>query len=372
MVSLFEPAVMGELVLKNRIIRSATWEGMCTPDGRPTGKLMDYYCDLVKGGVGMIISGYTYVRQDGKQMPGKMGLYSDDFSKEFKKMTKAVHDLGGKIAVQLVHAGGMAKSKTIGRTPVAPSGNKVAAYPEVPAALSLLEVEDITDAFARAARRAKEWGFDAVQIHGAHGYLVSQFLSPVTNQRTDAYGGSLENRSRFLFDVYDKIRALTGHSFPVFIKLNGDDHLENGFTAVEGIRIAKRLSGAGISAIEVSAGSAASGEKSPAREKINTVEKEAYNLNLARAIKKEVACPVICVGGIRSLSVAQQAVARDKMDFISLSRPLIREPNLPDKWKNNISQKATCISCNKCFIPGLTKGGIYCVVQQKEEEKNAG
>ncbi|MFH2092811.1 MAG: NADH:flavin oxidoreductase [Pseudomonadota bacterium] len=369
MASLFETASIGKLALNNRMVRSATWEGMCEPDGRPTRKLIDYYCDLVKGGIGLIISGYTFVRQDGKQLPGKMGMHTDAFFEDFKQLTKAVHNLGGKIAVQLVHAGGQAQSKTIGRTPVAPSGEKTGSYPEAPQALSILEIEDLSDSFANAARRAKEWGFDAVQIHGAHGYLVSQFLSPFTNLRTDEYGGSLENRSRFLFDVYEKIRAQVGKDYPVFIKLNGEDHLENGLTQQEGLQIAKQLSDFGIDAIEVSSGSAASGKIGPAREKIDTPEKEAYNLDLALSIKKAVTCPVISVGGFRSLTIARKAVEQDGIDFISLSRPLIREPDLPRKWQNNESDQASCISCNKCFIPGLSQGGIYCMVQKKMDEK---
>lgn len=372
MASLFETASIGKLDLKNRMIRSATWEGMCDPDGRPTQKLIDYYCDLVRGGIGLIITGYTFVRQDGKQLQGKMGIYTDDFSQDFKNLTQAVHALDGKIAIQLVHAGGQANSKTIGQTPVAPSNKKTGLYPEAPQALSILEIEDLSDAFARAARRAKEWGFDAVQIHGAHGYLINQFLSPFTNQRTDAYGGSLENRSRFLFDVYDKIRAQVGNDFPILIKLNGEDHVENGLTQQEGLQIAKQLSDIGIDAIEVSSGSAASGKIGPAREKINKLEKEAYNLNLALCIKKEVACQVISVGGFRSLETARQAVGQDGVDFISLSRPLIREPDLPKKWENNESKQATCISCNMCFVPGLSQGGIYCVVQKKLEKSRKG
>ena len=367
MVSLFEPGSIGTMKLKNRMIRSATWEGMCEPDGRPTKKLMDYYADLVRGGIGLIISGYTYVRPDGKQLPGKMGIYTDAFAEDFKRLTGAVHDLGGKIAIQLVHAGGQADLKALGRKPVAPSAIKAAAFPEIPQALPILEIEDISDAFARAAGRAREWGFDGVQIHGAHGYLVSQFLSPLTNQRTDEYGGSLENRGRFLFDVYEKIRARVGKKYPVFIKFNGEDHLENGLTREDALEIARQLSLAGIDAIEVSSGNAASGEKNPARTKINAPELEAYNLDLAMGIKKAVTCPVICVGGFRSLAVSEKAVAEDSMDFISLSRPLIREPDLPNKWIAHETDTADCISCNKCFIPGMTKGGIYCMALKKAE-----
>lgn len=371
MASLFEHGTIGKLELKNRLIRSATWEGMCDPDGRPTPTLIEYYADLAKGGIGLIITGFAYVRADGKSHPGMMGIYTDAFAQEYKQMTDAVHAQGGKIAIQLVHSGGQVRSQTIGRPPVAPSGEKVGSYPEAPMALSILEIEDISDAFAKAARRAKAYGFDAVQIHGAHGYLVNQFLSPFTNQRTDAYGGSLENRSRFLFDVYDKIRSQVGLDFPVFIKLNGEDHVENGLTQKEGVQIAQRLSNAGIDAIEVSSGSAASGKIGPAREKILTTENEGYNLDLSLAVKSKVACPVISVGGFRSLETAQHAVEKSKIDFISFSRPLIREPDLPNKWAEKVSDKATCISCNKCFIPGLTKGGIYCVVQKKVDEKNS-
>ncbi len=367
MTSLFEQGCIGTLNLKNRMIRSATWEGMCEQDGRPTQKLMDYYCNLAKGDIGLIISGYTYIRPDGKQLSGKMGIYTDDFAPDFKKLISAVHKANGKIAVQLVHAGGQADSKSTGQKPVAPSNIKVGSFPEIPQQLSILEIEDITDAFARAARRAKEWGFDAVQIHGAHGYLVNQFLSPFTNQRNDEYGGNLENRSRFLFDIYEKIRIQVGKKFPVFIKLNAEDHVENGLPLFEAVQIAKQLSNLGMDAIEVSSGSGASGDMGPVRTKINSPDKEAYNLDLAIAIKKEVGCPVICVGGFRSFPVAQKAIKEDGMDFISMSRPLIREPDLAKIWAKDKTYKAKCVSCNKCFIPGMTRGGIYCVAKKKKK-----
>ncbi len=369
MVSLFDQGSIGNLPLKNRMIRSATWEGMCDPDGRPTDKLVKYYRSLAKGGIGLIISGYTYIRPEGKQLPGKMGLYNENFARDFKKLTRAVHDEGGKIAIQLVHAGGQASAKTGYRQPVAPSAIKIGAYPQIPIELSILETESISDAFGQAAKRAKDWGFDAVQIHGAHGYLVSQFLSPLSNQRTDAYGGSLENRSRFLFDVYDKIRARVGKEYPVFIKFNGADHVKNGFTKEDALIIAKKLSDAGIDAIEVSSGTADSGDMGPARKKIDVPQKEAYNLELAKAVKTRTQCPVICVGGFRTLNIAQKTITEDGMDFISLSRPLIRQPDLPHRWAANKSETCECISCNKCFMTGMSKGGIYCVTKKAEQKK---
>ncbi len=363
MASLFEAAPIGSLELNNRMIRSATWEGMCEKDGRPTQRLIDCYQNLAKGGIGLIITGYSFVRPDGKQNPWSIGIHTDEFEKEFKQLTKAVHAANGKIVIQLVHAGGLARPNETGLPKVAPSPIKGKVPKHTPKELTGLEIEDITDCFARASRRAKKWGFDGVQIHGAHGYLVNQFLSPLTNKRTDAYGGSLENRTRFLMDIYEKTRAQVGSTYPVFIKLNVDDHVENALQKEEGIKVCKRLSDCGINAIEVSSGSPASGEKGPARIKINSPDKEAYNLELAKAVKKQVSCPVISVGGFRSLEISQKAVEDDKIDFIALARPLIREPDLAVKWQTRTTDIAECISCNKCFMPGMSKGGIACVAK---------
>lgn len=368
MNSLFVPGSINTLSLKNRLIRSATWEGMCAPDGQPTPKLADYYKELVKGGIGLIISGYTYVSVEGKQQPGKMGIYTDDFQEAFQHLTSAVHDLGGKIAIQLVHAGGQANSKVSGFPTCAPSAIQAAQFSELPRALTVQEIQDIVHDFSQAAKRAKAWGFDAIQIHGAHGYLVNQFLSPLTNQRTDAYGGSLENRSRFLKEIFQEIRVQVGKEYPLFIKLNGDDHLEGGFGRQEALILAAQLSDMGMDAIEVSYGTVASGKLNPARGKINEPAKEAYNLDLALAIKQRITCPVICVGGFRSSQIACAAVETHGMDFIALSRPLIREPSLPHLWEKNEKDTAACISCNGCFKPGIARGGIYCVAEKKTGE----
>lgn len=195
---LFEETKINRMKMRNRLVRSATWEGMCAPDGRPTEKLNTLYRDLAEGGVGLIISGYTFVRPEGKQQVGKMGIHTDAFKDAYETLTQAVHDSGGKIGIQLVHAGGQANAENTGQQPLAPSAVEVDQYSEIPAELTRDQIHDIAAAFGDGARRAREWGFDAVQLHGAHGYLVNQFLSPLTNQRTDGYGGSFENRSRFL------------------------------------------------------------------------------------------------------------------------------------------------------------------------------
>ena len=235
-----------------------------------------------------------------------------------------------------------------------------------------MTVEDISrvvDAFGAGARRAKDWGFDAVQLHGAHGYLINQFLSPLTNRRTDAYGGSIENRCRFLLEVYEAVRSAVGSDYPVMIKMNGSDNLEGGLTIEDAVFAAKALDKAGIDCIEVSGGTPASGNMTPARTKINTPEKEAYNLSLASQFRSAVKCPIMVVGGFRSFEVAEKTI-QESADYISMARPFIREPALVKRWQEGDRSPARCISCNSCFTPGLKEGGIYCVVEKKEQEKN--
>lgn len=368
MLHLFEDTTINGMHLRNRLIRSATWEGMCLPDGRPTAKLIQYYRDLARGGVGLIITGYAFVSPEGKQLPGKMGIHKDDFSFEMISLTDAVHDEQGQICIQLVHAGGQTDSSNAGCRPRAPSSVQVAQFPEVPLELSREEIADIVTAFAQAAKRAKSYGFDAVQLHGAHGYLINEFLSPLTNRRTDEYGGSIDNRCRFLREVYRSVRDAVGIDYPIMIKLNGNDFLDGGLTIDDALYAARMLSQEGIDAIEVSGGTAASGLKNPVRTKIRRPEHEGYNLTAAMEIKHSVKCPVIAVGGFRSHEVVMQTLNQG-IDYIAMSRPLIREPGLPRRWSEGDLAPARCISCNSCFKPGLEEGGIYCVVEAREREK---
>lgn len=368
MSTLFETTWIKSMELKNHLVRSATWEGMCNPDGSPSERLINCYKDLAAGGVGLIITGYSYVREDGKQLPGKMGIHADHLEKPMKTLLQEVHSLGGKLVIQLVHAGGQTDSRNAGRRPIAPSSVDVPQFPEIPEEMSQSEIADIVECFGQAATRAKAWGFDGVQLHGAHGYLINQFLSPLTNKRTDRYGGDIKNRVRFLIEVYEAVRGAVGDEYPVMIKLNGTDFQDGGLTLDDAIYAARTLDSLGIDAIEVSGGTPASGEQGPVRTKIRRPEDEAYNLPLARAVKEAVNAPVMVVGGIRSYEKAV-AIVKEGIDFVSLSRPLIREPNLPRRWEGGDHTPARCISCNKCFKPGIKEGGIYCVVERKEKEK---
>jgi 2,4-dienoyl-CoA reductase-like NADH-dependent reductase (Old Yellow Enzyme family) len=300
-----------------------------------------------------------------------MGIHTDDFAVEMRSLAQAVHNEGGKICMQLVHAGGQTTSKTAGRRPLAPSAVKVEQFPEEPEAMRQQDIDAIVAAFGEGARRAKEYGFDAVQLHAAHGYLINQFLSPLTNRRTDGYGGPLEILCRLLLEVYRSVRSAVGPGFPVFIKLNGSDNLEGGLDIYDAVHAARLLDKEGIDAIEVSGGTSASGDKTPVRTKIDEPAREAYNLALAVAIRKVVRCPIMSVGGFRSPDVINETVIEKGIDYISMSRTFIREPRLIKRWKEGDRSLARCISCNGCFKPGLKEGGIYCVVEKKEAQKQA-
>ena len=220
MKTVFDETILNGLVLKNRLVRSATWEGMADPQGRPTEKLAEYTATLAQGGVGLIITGYAFIRSDGKQLPGQMGIHTDDFYLDLRAMTDAVHREGGKVCLQLVHCGGQASTQAAGRKPLAPSAVKVDQYPETPEELTEEEITKLIAAFGDGARRAMGAGFDAVQLHAAHGYLINQFLSPLTNRRTDGWGGDIQGRSRFLLECYRSIRGAVGEYYPVLVKLN--------------------------------------------------------------------------------------------------------------------------------------------------------
>ena len=369
MNTIFDQTIINGMTLGNRLVRSATWEGMCDADGKPGQKLIDFYRALARGNVGLVITGYTFISPEGKQLPGKMGIHTDDFADVMKEMTKAVHDEGGKICVQLVHAGGQTDTGNAGRQPLAPSAVQIDQYPELPAEMTREDISRVIAAFGSGARRAKDWGFDAVQLHGAHGYLINQFLSPLANQRVDEYGDSIENRCRFLMETYQAVRSAVGPDFPVMIKLNGSDNLAGGLSIEDAAYAAKALDKSGIDCIEVSGGTPASGNQNPARMKINSPEKEAYNLPLARQVRTAVKCPIMVVGGFRSLEVAEKTIQKSA-DYISMARPFIREPRLVKRWQEGDTSPARCISCNSCFKPGIEEAGIYCVIEKKEQEKN--
>jgi 2,4-dienoyl-CoA reductase-like NADH-dependent reductase (Old Yellow Enzyme family) len=208
--------------------------------------------------------------------------------------------------------------------------------------------------------RAKSAGFDGVQIHGAHGFLLSEFLSPAYNKRLDAYGGPIENRARFLLDVYQAIRDVVGKDYPVMVKINCRDFIENGLTVADSIKTINLLAESGLDAFEVSGGMLTERKLSPVRPWIDSVEKEAYFQEEARDFRKQIHIPLILLGGIRSLEVAEKLVEEGTADYISMARPFIREPGLINRWKAGERSKAQCLSDNRCILAGREGKGIYC------------
>ena len=297
-------------------------------------------------------------------------MCEDDFIPGLRQVTDAVHDEGGKIVLQLSHAGCQALQRFTGTEPVGPSVfenmGKTTCREITPK-----EITEIVNAFGKAAERAKYAGFDGIQIHGAHGYLFSQFLSPFYNKRSDEYGESLENRARPLLEAYREIRNTAGADYPVLLKVNSEDYLDNGLDIYDMTRLSGILENHGIDAIELSGGTIhADKSHVPVRAgKINTEENEVFYRKAAIAYKEKNAAPLMLVGGIRSFGVATQLINEGITDYVSLSRPFIREPDLIKRWQSGNHSKATCISCNACFKPGVKGKGIYCVALEKEHAK---
>jgi 2,4-dienoyl-CoA reductase-like NADH-dependent reductase (Old Yellow Enzyme family) len=348
---LFEPRNIGKMEVKNRFVRSATAEGASDEAGRITDEIFHIYRDLAEGGVGLIITGHAYVQPDGRCTPDQMGIYSDDLVPGLRKLSSEVHSASPDclIAVQITHAGRQVLRGSVSE-PVAPSAVTDTRTGVNPREMTEAEIEDCMGAFTDAAERVKLAGFDAVQIHSAHGYLISSFNSPHTNVRSDKWGGSLENRMRFLMETYRSIRRKVGDDYPVLVKLNAADFLDGGIEIEESTKIARTLAEEGIDAIEVSGSMFESYTgKGAARTRIRRREQEAYFLPYAEKIKEAVGdMPVILVGGIRSVPVMEQIMVEGKADFISLCRPLIREPDLPNRIREG-KRNADCISCNGCM-----------------------
>jgi 2,4-dienoyl-CoA reductase-like NADH-dependent reductase (Old Yellow Enzyme family) len=368
MNKLFEPGEINGLKLENRFIRSATWEGMAGEDGSCAPKLIHLMSDLARGGVGLIITSHSYVQKVGCARNRQLGIDSDNMIPGLKEMSAAVHKHRGKIVSQLAHAGLFADARLSGQMPIAPSN-----VPGIAGGsrreMTKEDIHTVVKAFAAAAKRAQTAGFDGVQIHAAHGYLLSQFISPVFNHRNDEYGGKIENRARFPLEVVQAIRRAVGGGFPVLIKLNCTEFRDDGLQPNEFVQVGKMLADAGIDAIEVSGGLPISPQKLPSQLGINTEEKEAYFQEEAKALKKQTDVPIILVGGNRSFHVAERLVTQGVADYISMSRPLIREPHLINRWKAGDLTKSACVSDNMCFQPAIEGKGVYCVTEKREKAK---
>jgi 2,4-dienoyl-CoA reductase-like NADH-dependent reductase (Old Yellow Enzyme family) len=355
---LFTPARIGTLELKNRLVRSATAERLATePMGRPTPALAALYAELARGGVGLIVTGHAYVAPEGKAHPEMLGAHCDQLIPGLKTLAEAVHAAGGRIALQINHGGRQCDGDC---TPdiMAPSAVPNPAG-RTPREMAPAEIAAAVDAFAQAARRAQVASMDAVQIHAAHGYLVGQFLSPHTNRRNDAWGGDFERRLRFLAAVCEAVRGQVGSEYPVFIKLGMMDNLDrvpDGLTPEDGARIAGRLAGSGLDALEISGGAGGGQGDFNTRLAVGSKAPEAYFRSLARRAKAATSLPVILVGGLRTRATMDDVLASGDADLLSLCRPLIREPDLPNRLKSGDATASACISGGRCWAAGPGQG----------------
>ncbi len=352
---LFTPIKVGGMRVPNRFVRSATQDFLATDEGEVTDRQVNFYAQLAEGEIGLIISGHAFVQPSGKASPRQLAAYDDRFVDGLRRIAAAAHRFPSRVVLQIAHAGRQTKEKLCGCTPVSPSAVHDPVSKVMPRELSPAEISVLIGDFIEAARRAREAGFDGVQLHAAHGYLLNSFLSPHTNRRTDEWGGPIENRARVIVEILSGIRALTGRGFPVIVKLNSTDFLEGGLTLEDSVRAAVLLEAAGIDGIEVSGGMAEAGRGSiwPGLRK---EEDEGYFVAAAARIKAAVKVPVFGLGGIRTFAAAEKIVREGRADLISLSRPFIRDPYLVKNFREGRIAKSECISCNKC----MNLRGIHC------------
>ena len=348
-MNIFTEGKIGNLALKNRWIHSATYEGMADPDGACTEQVIECSRKIAAGGVAANVVSFAFVHTTGRSLRGQIGIHTDDMIPGLTKMASAIKKENCKAFIQIAHAGCHASevyshAQSIGPSPMTNIKGGVTRE------MTHDEIKEAIQWFVDAAKRAKQAGFDGVQIHMAHGYLVCSFLSPHYNHRTDEYGGSVENRARFAVEIVKAVRREVGANYPLIAKLNCEDGLETGTTYEMMSEIAVLLQNAGLDAIELSGGCSADGALWPSSRGLDprTPEEEGYFKQAAPYYRKTCTLPLILVGGNRTPEAAERMIEDGLTDFLSISRPLIREPGLINRWANGDLSRAKCISCNVC------------------------
>lgn len=324
MKKLFDEVKLNNLTIKNRLVRSATWEGIAAVDGSIDKRTYEIYEELAKGGVGLIIGGFTSVADNDYYFDGMMRLSRDSLIPQYKKLTDLVHQENCKIIAQLA-LGAFYRS-----------GAQIE-----PDYMTADEIKMVIQQFVEAAKRAEKAGFDGVQIHAAHFFFLSRFISPRVNHRTDIYGGSTDNRMRILLEILFGIRAACP-SLHITIKINSSDFTYGGLEQGESLYICKKLAENGIDSVEVSGnGTSVAGIKAHVN--------EAYFCDFAARLADEVDVPVILVGGLRAKDTMEEVLNKTNIELLSLSRPLLREPDFPNRLRDEDNAVSKCISCNRCY-----------------------
>lgn len=358
--SVFEPGKIGSMEIRNRIVMPAMGTNFAETDGTPGSRLINYYKARARGGTGLITietCGVTPV--GGRAIASSLSLHDGKFVPGMRDLTDAVHAYGAKISIQLNHTGRQAALESNSRSlPVAPSAIPcplTSCYDQgvVPKALTAEEIDEIIEDFAFAAMRAVAAGFDAVELHLAHGYLINEFLSPVTNKRDDAYGGSFEKRLTFARKVIAAVRQMVGTDFPIIVRLNAEDRMEGGLVLDDSKKIAAATVEAGVDAISVSSGM----YPSLYRVLAPIYYKPGFLIPYCAEIKKSVDAPVIGVGRISTLSLADKVISENKADFVAIGRGQIADPEIVNKSKNGQTKDIrSCIYCNFCSMDRLLAG----------------
>ena len=359
--SLFNPVTIGSLTIENRIVMPPMATNYASKEGYVTDKIVDYYAERARGGVGYITVEHTGILPEGKASPKMLLISSDTHASHFKRLVDAIHDAGGKVFVQINHAGRQTMPSVTGSPIVGPSPiSHLPDPPEemIPRELTVVEIENLVQAYTDAAQRVKEIGADGVEIHMAHGYLICAFLSPFSNKRTDEYGGDINGRAKFAIDVLRSVRKQVGDGFPISCRLSGDEYVEGGLEIEQTKTIARILESEGADVLHISAANAASVYKNHPPYYLE----EGVFVHLAQAVKSVVNIPVITVGRIRNPKMANQIIQDGMADLVSMGRALIADPHLPRKAREGRYEEIIpCISCNKC-IQTLRKDCVRCSV----------
>ena len=376
---LFQPGRIGSLELKNRIVMAAMGTGYCHHDGYVLDEYIAFMEERAKGGTGLLMTGVTRILSEVGMRPGSMGIYDDKLIPGLKKLTDAVHKHDSKIFMQLHHSGTRTSEETRAVIPSAPSAIVHFRTGVVPRALTLLEIEHLIEAFGQGARRAKDAGFDGVEVHGGHGYLICQFLSPRANRRDDQYGGSVANRARFPCDIMREIRRVCGPDFPISFRVSATEYVEGGTDLEDTLQQVPLFVEAGADALHVSAGS---------DEALQWVtpdfnEPPACLTYLAQAVKKITKVPVIAVGKLGDPRVADKVLEDGIADFVAVGRPLLADAYLPKKaQEGRVEDIMLCIYCNngctenrligrnRCAVnPELGQEAVYRFEKTKKKKK---
>jgi 2,4-dienoyl-CoA reductase-like NADH-dependent reductase (Old Yellow Enzyme family)/thioredoxin reductase len=357
---LLSPLTIRNLELKNRIVLPPMGTEYATSYGAVTPRLIAYHKERAAGGVGLNIVEHTVVEPRGKVSHHMLGIYDDSHIAGLQSLVETIHNEGGKAAIQLGHGGRRATSSINDCRPMAPSAEAELGF-EFPHEMTASQIDYIQDCWRKAARRAKKAGFDAVEIHMAHGYLIHQFLSPLSNKRSDQYGGNFENRSRFALEILSRVRKEVGDDYPVFCRINGDEFVKGGWSIVESKQFAKSLESNGADVIDVSMGVPESAERTIPPMAL----KRGCNVDLTKEIKQQVNIPVICVGRIIHLDQAEAILQQKAADLVAMGRAHLADPQFIRKELAGENARP-CIGCNQGCIDRLYQGvAITCLVNAR-------